>query len=360
VRRLGRAVLCGAACAALATPVLAGELPRPRAPERSHPGFEVQSVWQNLNYPTALVFESERRIVFAERLTGRIRHIERGILQPDPLAALEVAAGAEQGLLGLAVHPDFAATHFLYAYCTSPNPLRNRVVRLRERDGRAEEQRVILDGLTAAAARNGGGLRFGPDGKLYVGVGDAGDHNASQDPAVPTGKILRMNPNGSVPADNQQPGSLVHALGFGNASGFAFHPLTGRLFAADSGSDRGEELNLIRPGGNYGWAKAVGPMRDARFINPVLTYRTPSGFSNLAFYTGLRYPPAFRFNLFLGEYATGLIRRVVLRYPDYAQVERSEVFLKAPGPVTDLADGPDGFLYFATPTGIYRIVSTGK
>ncbi len=326
----------------------------------SHPNFEVQSVWQNLSYPTALAFESDRRLLFTERNTGRIRLIERGILQPDPVAVLEVAGAGEQGLLGLALHPDFAANRLLYVYCTSPGPLRNRIVRLRERDGHAEDARVILDGLPAAPFHNGGGLRFGPDGKLYVGVGDAGDHQASQDPALPSGKILRMNPNGSIPGDNPQPGSLVYALGISNAAGLAFHPLTGRLFATDSGADRGEEVNLIRPGGNYGWPKVVGAGRDARFIDPVLTYRAPAGFTNMTFYAGLRYPPALRFNLFLGEYATGVIRRVALKYPDYTQVERDEVFIHAPGPVIEVADGPDGYLYFSTPSGIYRIIYTGK
>lgn len=358
LRRVRRPIAFGGALFLLSASVAAGGPPRSRpAP---NPNFEVQSVWQNLSYPTALAFESERRLLFSERHTGRIRLIERGILQPDPVAVLEVAGGGEQGLLGLTLRPDFAATRMLYVYCTSPGPLRNRIVRLRERDGRAEDPRAILDGLPAAPVHNGGGLRFGPDGKLYVGVGDAGDHHASQDPAVPSGKILRMNPNGSIPADNPQPGSLVYALGIGNPSGLAFHPLTGRLFATDSGADRGEEVNLIRPGGNYGWPKVVGAGRDARFIDPVLTYRAQAGFTNMTFYTGLRYPPAFRFNLFLGEYAAGLIRRVVLKYPDYTQVERDEVFIQAPGPVIEVADGPDGYLYFSTPSGIYRVIYTGR
>lgn len=352
-----RVVLGGALFLATVFAAAGGQARLRSAP---HPNFEAQSVWQNLNFPTALAFESDRRLLFAERTTGRIRLIERGVLQPDPVAVLEVAGTGEQGLLGLALHPDFAANRLLYVYCTSPAPLRNRIVRLRERDGHAEDPRVILDGLPAAPFHNGGGLRFGPDGKLYAGVGDAGDQQAPQDPAVPSGKILRMNPNGSIPGDNPQPGSLVYALGIRNPAGLAFHPLTGRLFATDSGTDRGEELNLIVPGGNYGWPKVVGAGHDARFIDPVLTYRAPAGFTNMAFYTGLRYPPALRFNLFLGEYAKGIIRRVVLRYPDYTQVERDEVFVQAPGPVIEVADGPDGYLYFSTPSGIYRIIYTGK
>jgi glucose/arabinose dehydrogenase len=340
-------------------------VPAAAGPPRSRPApnhsFEVEPVWQNLNHPTALAFESDRRIFFAERHTGRIRLIERGVLRPDPVATLDVIPGAgEQGLLGLALHPEFAANRLLYVYCTSPAPLRNRLVRLRERDGRTEDLRAILEALPAAPYHNGGGLRFGPDGKLYIGVGDAGDYTAPQDPAVPSGKILRMNPNGSIPGDNPQPGSLVYALGIRNASALAFHPLTGRLIATDSGSDRAEELNLIVPGGNYGWPKVVGTGRDMRFVDPLLTYRSPAGPSTLAFYTGLRYPPAFRFNLYVGEYATGVIRRVVLKYPDYAHVERDEVLIQAPGPVTELADGPDGHLYFATPTGIYRIIYIGR
>jgi glucose/arabinose dehydrogenase len=324
------------------------------------PFFEVQSVWQNLSFPAGLAFESDRRLFFVERHTGRVRLIERGVLRPDPVAALEVAGDREQGLLGLALHPDFAANRLLYVYCTSPDPLRNRIVRLRERDGRAEDPRTILDGLPAAASHNGGGLRFGPDGKLYVGVGDAGDHQAPQDPAVPSGKILRMNANGSIPADNPQPGSLVYALGIRNATGLAFHPLTGRLFATDGGAGHPDELNLISPGGNYGWPRVAGAGRDGRFIDPVLAYPAPAGFTNMAFYTGLRYPPALRFNLFLGEYATGVIRRVVLRYPEYTQVGWDHVFVQAPGPVVEVTDGPDGHLYFSTPTAIYRIVYTGK
>jgi glucose/arabinose dehydrogenase len=355
----GAAVACVLALGALlAVHGTASAAGRPRVP--ANPKFEVQPVWQNLNYPLALTFESDRRLFFIERYSGRIRLIERGVLRPDPVATLEVSGGGEQGLLGLALHPEFAATRFLYAYCTTPNPLRNRLVRLRERDGRAEDLRVILDGLPAAPLHNGGALRFGPDGKLFVGVGDADDAAAPQDPAVPSGKVLRMNPNGSIPGDNPQPGSLVYALGLPNATDFAFHPLTGRLFAAEAGADRNGEGGFLRPSGIPGGPRGNGGGLAARASEPVLSYRSAADPTSLSFYTGLRYPAAFRFNLYVGEYATGVIRRVVLRYPEYAQIEREESLIQAPGPVTDVTEGPDGYLYFSTPTGIYRILYTGK
>ena len=129
---------------------------------------------------------------------------------------------------------------------------------------------VIVDDLPIGASiHNGGRIAFGPDGKLYVTIGDTSRPETAQDAEALKGKILRYNPDGSILADNPIPGSPVYALGLRNPFGLAFRPETGELFATDNGPAGNDELNVIRAGANYGWPEAVGLTTDTRFTNPI-------------------------------------------------------------------------------------------
>ncbi len=189
------------------------------------------------------------------------------------LGSVDTEAG-EGGLLGLAVSPRYSRDRLVYAYYTSSED--NRIVRFRLKG----PERVVLGGLAASGIHNGGRIAFGPDGKLYAGVGDAGDTDLAQDRGSLNGKILRMNPNGSVPSDNPIGGSLVWSLGHRNVQGLAWDR-GGRLWATEFGQNTTDEVNLIRRGRNYGWPLVEGRGDDARFVNPKVTWDTseasPSG-----------------------------------------------------------------------------------
>ena len=181
----------------------------------------------------------------------------------------------EGGLLGIAVSPHYRRDKLVYAYFTSSHD--NRIVRFKL-GGRVHN---VLTGLRRGFIHNGGRIAFGPDGKLYAGVGETGNRGLAQNKRSLNGKILRMNPNGSVPKGNPF-GSRVWSYGHRNVQGLAWDK-RGRLWATEFGQDRFDEVNLIRKGRNYGWpiVEGKGSTRGGRFTNPKVTWRTdessPSG-----------------------------------------------------------------------------------
>lgn len=199
----------------------------------------------------------------------------------------------EGGLLGIAVSPRFRTDRAVFVYFTAGSE--NRIARYTlGADGRLATGRVILDGIPAGSLHNGGRLEFGPDDMLYAGTGDAGVTSRAQDPRSLGGKILRMTRSGSAPAGNPFPGSVVYSLGHRNVQGLAFDQ-QGRLWASEFGQNAWDELNLIRPAGNYGWPDVEGPESDPRFVNPKEVWTpdvaSPSGIAHLggaAYMAGLR------------------------------------------------------------------------
>ncbi|MEK7246381.1 MAG: PQQ-dependent sugar dehydrogenase, partial [Pseudomonadota bacterium] len=233
------------------------------------PGYRVETWIAGLEAPWSLVFLPDDRALVSER-PGRIRLIRGGALEPEPYAVLDVATGGEGGLMGLALHPDFPRVPFVYAMHTYfPGPLaafhrQNRVVRLRDQGGRGGFDRVVFDRIPGAFNHNGGRIGFGPDGMLYVATGDTYEAELAQDRNSLAGKILRLTPEGEVPADNPFPASPIYSLGHRNPQGLAWHPASGDLFVSEHGPSgefglsAHDEINVVVPGGNYGWPKAVG------------------------------------------------------------------------------------------------------
>ncbi|WP_337061560.1 PQQ-dependent sugar dehydrogenase [Kineococcus sp. G2] len=190
-----------------------------------------------------------------------------------------VVPDGEGGLLGIALSPGFAQDGQVYLFLTTRDD--NRVVRYSYADDRLSDPRPVLTGIPKNSTHNGGRIAFGPDGMLYVGTGDAQDRAAAQDPRSLAGKVLRVAPDGSVPPDNPFEGSPTWSYGHRNPQGFAWDS-TGRLIASEFGQDTYDELNVIRPGGNYGWPVVEGPGDGGgRFVAPVQTWATaeasPSG-----------------------------------------------------------------------------------
>lgn len=250
--------------------------PTPTPPPTVWPSGAVSTIVTNLDAPWGIA--QARVFTFvSERDTGRILAITDGGVVSEIATLTDVQHGGEGGLLGLA-----ADDEALYAYSTGGDG--NRVQRF-PLTGTATapalgESSTLLSGLPSARNHNGGQLAFGPDGMLYVSVGDAGDPDAAQDPSSLAGKILRLMPSGAVPGDNPFPGSFVYSLGHRNVQGIAWSA-DGRMFASEFGQDTWDELNEILPGANYGWPVVEGAGGDARFIDPLRQWPTdqasPSG-----------------------------------------------------------------------------------
>jgi len=199
---------------------------------------------------------------------------------PSRVATIDQAVPkGEGGLLGIALSPDFERDGFVYLYLSAQQD--NRVLRYEYDDGRLGSPRVILEGIPRSSNHNGGRLRFGPDGMLYLGTGDATAKPPlnAQDRNSLAGKILRVTPDGGVPRDNPF-GNEVWSYGHRNVQGFGWDA-EGRMFASEFGSNRLDELNLITKGANYGWPEAEGPSDNPDFTNPLLSWDTseasPSG-----------------------------------------------------------------------------------
>jgi glucose/arabinose dehydrogenase len=189
-----------------------------------------------------------------------------------------VDAGGEGGLLGITVARNFAQDPWVYAYFTASDD--NRIVRMRYENGDLGRPQVLLSGIPKAGIHNGGRITFGPDGNLYAGTGDGSVRDRAQNRGSLGGKILRMTPDGKVPAGNPFPGSYVWSYGHRNVQGLAFDA-QGRLWASEFGQNTWDELNRIVKGKNYGWPVVEGRGGDDRYVDPVAQWHTdeasPSG-----------------------------------------------------------------------------------
>ncbi|MBA3524250.1 MAG: PQQ-dependent sugar dehydrogenase [Geodermatophilaceae bacterium] len=234
------------------------------------------SVATDIRVPWGLAFLPDGSALVAERPTGRILQVTADGTQTEVMTVPDVADMGEGGLLGLAISPDYATDGLVYAYYTTEDD--NRIVRFTL----GGEPEVLLDGLVNNDIHNGGRIAFGPDGMLYAGVGDAGDTGNAQDPDSLNGKILRLDPDGGVPADNPDPDSPVWSLGHRNVQGLAWDA-SGAMYGVEFGQSTFDEVNLIQPGNNYGWpdVEGDGDTDGGRYTNPLVTWSTdeasPSG-----------------------------------------------------------------------------------
>lgn len=229
-------------------------------------GFSQVRVGGTISKPTALAFAPDGRIFVAEQ-GGKLRVVKNGTLLATSFIQLSVNSTNERGLLGVAFDPDFANNQYVYLYYTVPSGANNRVSRFRANGDAvvpgSEEVLLNLDPLTATY-HNGGAMHFGPDGKLYVAVGENAVPENSQNLDTYLGKVLRLNPDGSAPADNPFPSGSeqrrrVWAYGLRNPFTFSVQPGTGRLFVNDVGFKAWEEINDATIGGkNFGWPAVEG------------------------------------------------------------------------------------------------------
>lgn len=326
-------------------------------------GFVEVLVAGGLTFPTAMDIAPDGRVFVCEQ-AGALRVIKNGALLAQPFVTLPVTSSGERGLLGIAFDPEFAVNGFVYVYYTTTSA-RNRVSRFTANGDVAQPGSETLifeiDGA-APGNHNGGAIHFGPDGRLYVAVGDYSNAANSQSMSSQAGKILRINADGSIPGDNPFFASTtgnnraIWALGLRNPFTFGFHRTSGRMFINDVGSSAFEEINDGIVASNYGWPATEGPTSDSRFRSPLYAYpRTSSSCAILggAFYTPVahQFPPEFAGDYFFSDWCSGLIRRYT---PSTGAVTP---FASAAAQMVDLKVGLDGSLYYLLwgAGAVYRI-----
>jgi len=316
-------------------------------------GFVETTVASGIASPTAMAIAPDGRIFVCSQ-TGALRVIKNGVLLTTPFLTLSVDSIGERGLLGVAFDPHFNLNHFIYLYYTVPGtPAHNRVIRFTANGDVvfAGSGRVILElnSLSAATNHNGGAVHFGPDGKLYIAVGDNANGSNAQNLSNLLGKILRLNSDGTIPSDNpfaQSPTARheIWTLGLRNPFTFAFRGATSFMYINDVGQSTWEEINLGEAAANYGWPATEGPTNNPEYKSPVYYYGHNAGcaITGGTFYSPAtpNFPSSYIGKYFFGDYCSGFIRML-----DPSTAQASDFITGASEPV-DIQVGADGSLYY--------------
>ncbi|WP_019989852.1 PQQ-dependent sugar dehydrogenase [Rudanella lutea] len=336
-------------------------------------GFNLVQLSDGLSTPTAMAFAPDGRIFITEQ-GGTVRIFKDGALLPTPFLELTVDSNGERGLDGITLDPDFASNGYVYLYYTVPgSPAHNRVSRFTANGDVvvAGSETILLDlePPLYGEFHNGGSMRFGVDGKLYIGIGDHASPLNAQDPDSHWGKLLRINPDGTIPSDNpNQTGSearqRIWAMGLRNPFTLAVQPVTGRIFVNDVGFLNWEEINdATQPGHNFGWPQAEGVDYNPAFTNPFYTYGHGDGDSVGCAITGgtffnpvqTSYPAEWTGRYFFHDYCNQWINYLDLSGPTPV---RGSFATGIPSSPLGISTGPDGNLYFITRDSghLYRII----
>jgi glucose/arabinose dehydrogenase len=324
---------------------------------QSQIAFRVETVVGGLEVPWSIVWSPDGRMIFTER-PGRVRVFESGKLRAQPLYTVpDVEPTGESGLMSLALHPQFATNHWLYlSYAYKGDGQRVRVTRYRDTGETLVERTVLIENIPASQFHAGCRIKFGPDGKVYITTGDGTQRTLAQRLDSLAGKTLRLNDDGTVPADNPFVGRSdarpeIWSYGHRNSQGLDWQPASGLMFQSEHGPSvfdgpaGGDEVNIVERGKNYGWAVIHHQETHEGMESPLLEYTPAVAPASAMFYRGSAFPE-FRGNFFFGCLRGERIIRVVL---DGRRVVSQENLLeKEYGRIREVAEGPDGFIYFSS------------
>lgn len=314
--------------------------------------YEVEVLAERLTVPWSITFLNQEEAVFTER-SGALKLLTLSTGKVETIATLEVAAVGEGGLLGVEHHKSGKNNNlFIYHTYRQKGALYNKVVKA-SLSGGLDDVVEIIGQIPGGTIHNGGRLKIGPDKNLYITTGEAGEPSLSQKLDSLGGKILRLTLDGKIPADNPF-NNPVYAYGLRNPQGLAWHPETGLLYCTDHGPSgenfrrAHDEVNLIKPGQNYGWPSIIGDeqlpgMNKAVYHSGSETW-APSG---CCFYSGTR-NNNFKNSFFFACLRGAHLHRAVFS-PDGEGVAYSEkLFVDRFGRLRDVVEGPDGHLYILT------------
>ncbi len=336
--------------------------------------FTVKTLVTGLAHPWSMAFLPDGRILVTER-PGRLRLIDNGRLHPEAIAGLpSITASGQGGLLDIALHPHYRDNGWIYLSFSAEGPegLGTEVVR-----GRLQGMRLVdVQPIFRVEKRSHGSRHFGSrllfdrQGYLYISVGERGDRPRAQDLGDHAGSIIRLHDDGRVPADNpfvHQAGkqAAIFSYGHRNPQGLVLHPQTGRVWSHEHGPQGGDEINIIRAGGNYGWpvitygvnyvlGTAIGEGSHKAGMEQPIYYWDPSiAPSGMSFYSGDKFPQ-WRGNLFVGALKFQLLARLEL---DGERIVKEERLLQGElGRIRDVREGPDGYLYLLTDAANGRLL----
>jgi glucose/arabinose dehydrogenase len=337
--------------------------------------FELVTVATGFEHPWGMAFLPDESVLITER-EGRLRIVRNGVLDTEPIAGVpEVYASGQGGLLDVALDPAFASNRVIYLSYAAAGDGGNstRVARATLGDGRLEDLEVIFtaEPLVRSSKHFGSRLAFDPEGHLLITVGERGEGERAQDLGDHNGSVIRLHPDGSVPEDNPFVGVAgarpeIFSYGHRNAQGLAIHPETGIPWLHEHGARGGDEVNIVRPGVNYGWpvitygidysGAPIGEGTHKEGMAQPVHYWVPSiAPSGMAFYDGEAFPN-WRGDLFVGA----LVQRHLVRLElDGEQVVAEERLLEGKlGRIRDVEVGPDGYLYLLNDEsdgGLYRL-----
>ena len=313
-------------------------LPEPTSNSES---ASVSILAENLDKPRAIAISDDR--IFITEKDGFIRVIQDNNLLESPLATFRSANVFDGGLLGITLHPDFSNNHYIYVFLTyeEDGNLWNKILQITESENKLQDAKIIFDKIPGSSFTNGGFLKFGPDEKLYVGTGTISDSShLPQDLDSFSGKILRLNDDGTIPNDNPFSDSPVYSLGHRNPQGMTWDE-HGNMFVAEFGPEKNDEINLIQAGKNYGWPEQQCS-GNKNFENAILCYDPSIEPGGILFYSGDKLDFEFPF-IMASMRASNLYQ---LDFEEGLSSQKS--ILSGIGRVRDVVQGPDGSLYVIT------------
>ncbi len=320
----------------------------------------------DIGFPVCIAFppDGSNRVFFTEKNNGNVRIIRNDSLLATPFLTVSVTGSGEQGLLGITFHPQYPDSPFVYIYYTRSGDRANLLVRYQDQNGVGINPVTLMNvpRLTPASNHNGGNIHFGPDGKLYVTIGEYAVTSNSQDTinSNKRGKIHRLNPDGSIPPDNPFSGNSIFAYGCRNSFDFSFDELTEKLYASENGPACDDEINYIVSGGNYGWniEGNCSYSNDPQYKRPMYYWASslPS-VTGISVYRGNAFPDLYG-KLLVSAYNNGIVYQFNLNANGDSVTGAPTTLINFGSGINDVEVGPDGFIYLTNGTysGTSRIL----